>query len=435
LRLAQAAQDVAGQADVLLTLGNAHQRQGRPADAEQALGQAVALYATLEGEAGQDGEQARRNHVKALTALGTVYQDQDQAERAIQQFEAALALADEDDLIGRAGTLRNIGGLAHKQANLASAIEKWVEALALYERANAPAQVARLLCDIGAARRQLSGINAALSDFERATVLLNTVKDANTRGYVLSNVANLYTDLGEVETAKAFYQESIHLARGAANRRAESLRLGNFGWFYILTGQPAEGLRLLEESLTISRALNDRLLMAVQTSNMGLAHHDMREYSLAEFAFRDAIITAEKLGEARWAATFQSNLGRTLLAQGKVDEALSTLESVLAALRTLNDQEVLSRTLVRLADVYLQLGRLDQAEATNAEGEGLARKWGYRKGHADALLVRAGIAKAQGKDADYLDALREAHKLYTILHDPIANDLARVLNPASATSS
>jgi tetratricopeptide (TPR) repeat protein len=297
----------------------------------------------------------------------------------------------------------------------------------LYERLNAYAQAARLVCDIGAARRSISGINAAMPDYERATILLSSVKDAGTRGYVLSNVANVYTDLGEIETAQAFYQESIHLARQVANRRAESLRLGNYGWFRVMTGKPDEGLKLLEEALTISRSLNDRLLVAVQTSNLGLAHHEMKEYALAEFAFRDSIVTAEKLSEARWVATFRSNLGRTLLAQGKVEEAVATLQSAMEVLRTVGDQEALARTLIRLADAQLRQGKLDEADANCQEGETLARKWGYRKGHADALMVKAGIFKAQGNEERTTHFLREARKLYVILNDPLAVELNRVL--------
>jgi tetratricopeptide (TPR) repeat protein len=421
LERAKSIGDVRTQANVLLTLGNAYQRANNTTDATHALQEAIALFNATPDPA------LTADHVKALNALGNIYQEADQAEQAITQFEAALALAAEDDLIGRAGTLRSIGNLRQKQNQLAETVERWQEALALYEKAGAASQAARMACDIGGVRRQLSGINAALADFERATTLLSNVKDANTRGYILSNVANLYTDLGDVDTAQSFYQESIHLARQGANRRAESLRLGNFGWFYVLTGRAGDGLRLLEEALTISRTLNDRLLLAVQTSNMGLAHHEMKDYALAEFAFRDAIITAEKLGETRWAATFRSNLGRTLLAQGKPDDAHATLTTALAVLRTAGDQEALARTLVRLGDVHLRAERLDEAEAAAREGEGLARKWGYRKGVADALLVRAGIAKGRGDDERYMDALREARKLYAILHDPIADDLERVL--------
>lgn len=418
---AKTAGDMRTQVNVLLTLGNAHQRANHTTDAINALQEAIAIFSATPDPA------LTADHVKARTALGNIYQEADQPEQAIEQFQAALSLAADDDLIGRAGTLRSIGNLRQKQDNLPDTVERWQEALVLYEKAGAASQAARLACDIGGVRRQLSGINAAMADFERATTLLSNVKDANTRGYILSNVANLYTDLGDVDTAQSFYQESIHLARQGANRRAESLRLGNFGWFHVLTGRAADGLRLLEEALTISRTLNDRLLLAVQTSNMGLAHHEMKDYALAEFAFRDAIITAEKLGETRWAATFRSNLGRTLLAQGKTDEAQSTLTAALTVLRTAGDQEALARTLVRLGDVQLRFGRLDEADATAREGEGLARKWGYRKGVADAMLVRAGIAKGRGDNDAHMDALREARKLYQILHDPLAEDLARVL--------
>ncbi|MBX3081240.1 MAG: tetratricopeptide repeat protein [Anaerolineae bacterium] len=427
LKAATEAGDTDQELSALLTIGTAHQQLGQFAEGTAALERAIAIYAA------KPAENVHADHIKALLALGNGYQKQKQYDKALQQYQAALELAGDDDALGRANTLRNIGDILTQQGNPQAALEQWQEALGLYEHANATAQAARLVCDIGAARRSLSGINAAMPDYERATILLNSVKDAGTRGYVLSNVANVYTDLGEIETAQSFYQESIHLARQVANRRAESLRLGNFGWFRVMTGKPDEGLKLLEEALTISRSLNDRLLVAVQTSNLGLAHHEMKELALAEFAFRDAIVTAEKLSETRWSATFRSNLGRTLLAQGKVEEAVAALQNAMDVLRTVGDQEALARTQIRLADAYLRQGKLAEAEITCQEGETLARKWGYRKGHADALMVRAGIFKARGDEAHATQTLREARKLYTILNDPLAVELTRVLGEDDET--
>ncbi|MFN8419319.1 MAG: tetratricopeptide repeat protein [Anaerolineae bacterium] len=425
LDLAKEADDPETEASALLALGNAYNRAHRTTEAITALQSAISLFTDFSNQ-----PKMREELVNALLALGTLHQEQGNAAEALQQFDKALELAGDTDRMGRAQTLRSIGAILHKQGNLSAAIEKWTEALNLYELSNAPAHAARLLCDIGGARRSLSGINAALADFERATILINSTKDAATRGYVLSNVANVYTDLGEVETAQAFYQESIHLARQLANRRAESLRIGNFGWFYIMTGRPEEGQRLIEEALSITQSLNDPLVVAVQTSNLGLAKHELKQYALAEGHFREAmaaVLNAKSDDEPRWLATFRSNLGRSLAAQGKLDEALTELNAALTVHRQVNDQEGAARTLVRLGDVYLKLGRLEEAEANAKEGENIARKWGYRKGHADGLMVRAGVAQKRGDSATYDELIREAKRLYSILHDPMAKDLARLL--------
>ncbi len=407
------------EAGSLADLADVQRALGHPDEAITALKAAIALY--------NDPTKNTLERSAALVALGNLYQDKGLTDQALDTFEQALGGTDDQDPAGRATALRRIGGILHKHGNFQAALEKWAEALNLFEAAGDLAQAARLLCDIGGVRRYLSGINSALPDYERATMLLNSVRDPHTRGLVLSNVANLYTDLGEVETASSFYQESIHLARQQANRRAESLRLGNFGWFYTMTGRPQEGVRLLDEALATSRQLNDDLLVAVQTHNLAQAHHDLKDYPRAEALARQAIALAEKTGEARWGAMFRANLARTLLAQSRMEEAISLLEQVLPVSRAAADQETLARALARLGEAYLHQGRLEQADSAAREAETVSRKWGYRKGQADALVVRAGVARAQNDSETNLRHLREAKKLYTILHDPLAAELAKTI--------
>lgn len=412
--------DVAAEAMALSTLSTIQRAMGKREEAIASLKAAIALYS--------DKTPNEAERTQLTLALGNLYQEYGEPDKAMEYYEQAVADASLDDPAGRARALQRVGSALKEQGNLSAALEKLTEALALFEKVNDHTQIARLLCDTGSIRRTLSGINAALPDYERATVVLNNVTDIATRGFVLSNVAILYTDLGEVETAQSFYQESIQLARQTGQRWAESLRLGNFGWFYTVTGQVQDGIGLLEEAIGISRQLNDPLLVAVQTNNLAQAYHELKDYKTAEVLIGQSLAVANgNMNDRRWKAIFQSNLGRTLAAQGHIDEALRLFEESLATSRSLNDQETTARTLTRMADIYLNQGRLDAADEAAREAELMARKWGFRKGQADALVVRSGAARAHNDIAAADNYLREAQKLYSILHDPLAGELARTL--------
>ena len=412
--------EVEGQ--MLSTLGGIHQMLGNPEAAIRALESAIDLYT--------DRLPNDTERVKAMVTLGALYQESGQVEKALEVFEEAMQNAGDADRSGRAQTLRRIGAVLHRRGEFQAALDKWLEALSLFEQGGEHAQMARLLCDIAGVRRTLSGVTAAMPDYERATVLLNNVKDTATRGVVLSNVANLYTDLGEIETAKSFYEEALELARQSGNRRAESLRLGNYAWYHIMIGQPREAIRLLEMALSISRELNDPLIVPVQMSNLALAHHELKDYQRAEDLYRRAIEAITPYPDPRWAAMFRANLARTLLAQGRTEEAITLLEQALPVSRAARDQETVVRIQSRLGEAYLRQGRTDEADQAAAEAETLARKWGYRKGQADALVVRASIAQARNDSAARVRFLKEAQRLYNIVHDPQAEQIARALGDA-----
>ncbi|MCC7206232.1 MAG: tetratricopeptide repeat protein [Anaerolineae bacterium] len=419
LEQARAAGDATTEGKMLTVLGSVHQALGNSDDAIAALEAALDIYTN---KIKDDAERTR-----AMIVLGGLYQDAGQAEKALALFEEALNQAGEEDFAGRAHTLRRIGAALHKRGDWPGALEKWQQALALFDKAGEHTQMARLLCDMGMTRRMLSGLNAAMPDFERATVLLSQVRDAATRGLVLSNVANLYTDLGEVETAKSFYEEALNLARQNGQRRVESLRLGNYAWYHIMVGQPREAIRLLEQALPISRDLKDPIMIGVQTNNLAQAYHELGDYTKAEILYRQALQEIENQPDPKWAAMFRSNLGRTLVAQNRLDEAVSVLDEALKVARAVRDQEIVARTLSRLGEAYFRLGRLNEAETAAAESEGLARKWGYRKGQADALMVRASIAEVRNDQDGRIRYLREARRLYNIVHDPLADQIDEIL--------
>ncbi len=417
LESAQAAGDVAAEVNALMTLANVQRAQRNYAAAVPTLERALDLQP----------QAVNVERVRAMITLGSLHQELGNSEKAFALFDEALSLAsaDPDHREGRAAALRQIGALLHKQGSDQAALEKWTEALSLFETSGDHAQAARTLCDIAAVRRSLSGINAAMPDYERATMLLNNVRDAATRGFVLSNVATLYTDLGEVETAKAFYDQALKIAQESGNRRAESVRLGNYGWFHVMTGQVREGAAMLESALAISRELGDPLLTAVQLSNLAQAQHELGDLQKAEQLYHQALSTLEPTDREgkRWQAVFQSNLARTLIAQRRYDEARALLEAAVPVSRELGDQEAVARALVRLGEIHLAQGDIAEAEKLAREAEVLSRKLGYRKGQADALWLRARLAP----ESERVNLLREAKRLYTILHDPLVSSVARLL--------
>jgi tetratricopeptide (TPR) repeat protein len=423
LKTTQSRHDRILEGKTLALLAEVYKTMDRVDEAIQAAEKAVVLYE-------QGDLEDRSAQVDALLTLGTL-QNQRNAEAesslAMATFQKALALTEpeqdkpEKHQAARAKALRRIGSLHQSTGNLVGAVEAWSESVDLFEKSLQPAMAARVVCEIGAAKRQLNGINAALPEYERAMLILNTVRDTATRGLVLSNVANLYTDLGEIESAAAFFQEAIQLARQAQDRRSEAVRLGNYAWFHIATGRTAEAIRLLEESIALARPLADKVLIAVQTNNLGQSYHAQKDYASARGLFTQAIHLIEALKDRHWVAVFQSNLAKTALAQGNTQEALELLTQALPISREANDLENIVRIQVRLGETYLALGQLDSAEGVAKEAEVSARKQGYRKGQADALIVRMGVAKTKGTQAEADRLAAEAGKLYTILHDPLAS--------------
>lgn len=367
-------------------------------------------------------------HVQILLKLGGIALRQKQLDDAQTIAQEALELARTDDsALRQSEALQLLGNLAAAQGERSQALEHWQNALNLLQDNGSPAQIAQLHCDIARERRAGGDFRAALAEYEKAQMRLNHIDHLPTRGLVLSNAATLYTETGDIDTAQAFYDESIEIAQQTGDQRAESLRLGNLGWFYTLTGRFQTAIDKLEKALAISRALDDTLMIAVQSNNLACTYYNLKDYDTARALHKQAVAAATATDAARWLAVFQSDMAETLIALDRLDEAGDLLQSALEKSEAAGDLETLTLVQARQAALEARLGRWDDADQVAQQAEARARKMHYRRGIAGALAARGDAARLRGDLPASQKFYAEAYRLYTILHDPAAKGLIEFL--------
>ena len=363
-------------------------------------------------------------HIQILLTLGQIAVRQNRLGEAASFVDQALQLARRGENPAREAEVLYLSGtLAARQGDRDTAVGRWQDALRLMDSADS-AQIARLRCDIAQSRRETGDFKSALDEYEKALLLLNHISHPPTRGLVLSNAATLYTEMGDVDTAQAFYEESIEIARTTGDTRAESLRLGNLGWFYALTGRPQSAIHHLESALKLSRQLEDTMMIAVQTNNLACTYAQLKDYETARTLHKQAIVAATAVDSDRWLGVFQADLGVTLVALNRPDEAEPLFLSAVERSERTGDLENLTRAQARLAGLYVRTGRLDAAADPATQAEQRARKMYYQRGIADSVAALGDLARARGDDKAAQRYYTEALRLYTILHDPGARRVA-----------
>ena len=241
----------------------------------RALGQSSDAIPHLQAAA---AENASTDTLRSLAAAQADSSDLDGAistyQRAIQHAQTA------EKRLELAQARRDLGLVYARRKDWQSAVNEWSAALAIYEQERANAQVARLYCDIGGARKLLGQRARAMKEYEQALMILNTLDSADqeTRGLVLSNAANAYAEQGDAESADAFFTEAISISEQLGDATAETTRCGNYGWFLLLVGRPRRAITTLERALIISQRLNMPLQSAVQLDNLGLVYDSLGDY-------------------------------------------------------------------------------------------------------------------------------------------------------------
>ncbi len=398
------------------SLGMALRASGRSAEAAPALERAVAIYDEL-----QDTrlDPMRMETMRNLAAAKA--ESGDPGAQAI--YERAIAYAEKTRADLALAQLRRDLGLLHvMRGNLPAAIQAWTAALTIYEDRRLHAQVARLYTDLAGVRRTLGQTQRSLKDYERALMALNLLDegDLETRGLVLSNAANAYADQGDVESADAFFNETITIAEKLNDRTGEATRRGNYGWFLITIGRPRRAIATLEQALRSSQALGATLQTAVQSDNLGLAYDSVSDYPIAISYHRQAFDLIRAVGDARWTAMIGANLAATLISLGQTTEAQILLDDSVGYGRANNDAEVFTRAAIGLSRLALMRGQPAIVDDLLAEALTMARRSDIRRLVAEVLAMRSEQQAALGQHAQASASWDEALKLFNILRMPQA---------------
>jgi len=230
------------------------------------------------------------------------------------------------------------------------------------------------------------------------------------------------------ELAVVAAQRSGHLAAEARMRSALAKALTE-------TGDHARA----ERELTTAKRLAGRSGHAVlQASILDFRGHldlDRGRFRDARAAYEGARAAFEALGVTRGVALEDYHLGRALAALGEHELAVESYVRATDLINPVEDELLLGRTLIYLAESYQAVGETQAAvESLNPALEIMSRN-GLRYYEARAHEVLALLASETGDPDDAAEHWHLAHAIYDALSSPRARDVAPHLgDPGGAES-
>jgi len=201
---------------------------------------------------------------------------------------------------------------------------------------------------LGDYRRAIDVLRQSLAILEgelRHTRTGMMVASVRTRCWLSSCLA----ELGEFAEGRAYVEEAVRIAEAAAHPSSAIFAQNRLGWLVLRQGDLQHAIPILERALAQCRAMDTRLFLSGNLSNLGLA------YALS----------------------------------GRVAETLPLLEQVVVS-----EDTALGGipTMLKVGETYLLAGRLEEAHALAERGLTLARarqEWGHQ---AYALWLLGEIA-------------------------------------------
>ncbi|MBW8742065.1 MAG: tetratricopeptide repeat protein [Acidobacteria bacterium] len=339
----------AGIADVLMTVSslvdhNLLRRVGTPEFPRFAMLETVRDYAAAQLARSGEADATRRSHAEHVASVA-------------RDAETALHAGDET-------ATRFYDRLGAEEDNLRAALA-WAA-----ETANVELEV-----ELVSAANYYWLVRGHLREARTHTedlVARSAAAPSAVRAEALHCAAGFSYRVGELGTARAWWEEALELSRSVGDDDGANKALGSLGNVAVSDGDLDRAIALYNEAADGARAL----------------------------------------GKTMRLATILSNLGAIANMQDDVESAIGYLSESIELARATGDDDGLAVSVHNLARSYITLGRLDEGGASLAESYRIARRLGYREVIAYCLGGFAEIAMREERPEHAAELLGASRHLF-----------------------
>jgi tetratricopeptide (TPR) repeat protein len=236
--------------------------------------------------------------------------------------------------LDRAEILYRLGVCRYKLSSISTAIGLFNEAYAIAERSELPCDLLRsnILAYRSRCYRRQRDLEAAREDVERALELAQSLDDTATMANVYVQASLVAERMGHWVLARNYAERAREAYARLADQVHVSQLTNNLGGLNFLLGRTDQAVELLKESFAIALELGRDADAGRAVSSLAQVHLRTGEYEQAEAQARQALeLLAGRVDYVDEVGSAQLVLGRSLLEQGRLDEAEAAFGAAEAA--------------------------------------------------------------------------------------------------------
>jgi len=211
------------------------------------------------------------------------------------------------------------------------------------------------------------------------------LKNKKTHRFILANMGNAYSHLGEPRKAIEYYQQALEISKEIGDKQGEGEALGNLGNEYSHLGELRKAIKYYEKSLNIAREMGYRYGESATLGNLGTAYTDLREPRKAIEYYEQALEILIEIGDRRGEATTLGNIGTTYREMVEPRKAIEYYEQALKIGRDIGDKRDEGRNLKDMGLAFSLLGENTKAIEYCEQALKIAKEIDDRIGECETL--------------------------------------------------
>ncbi len=268
--------------------------------------------------------------------------------------------------VDRAEVLFRLGCCRYRLTSVATALALFTEALDLAERSGIPCD--RLRSRIFGWRsrcyRRQRDWEAAREDVERALELAEALDDPRATADAFFLGALVAERRGQWVAARAYAEQAKALYEQIEDRANTGKLLTTLGGLTFLLGNPDESIPLFKQAFAVALEVGSDADAAQAVSSLAQVHLRTGELALAEEQARHALeLLADRVDFIDEIGNAQLVLGRSLLEQGRLDEAADRFRAAESSFDQLSSASHKAAAWTAQAELAVQRGDKEAAIA------------------------------------------------------------------------
>ncbi len=250
--------------------------------------------------------------------------------QSLQDAQVALDIFEETgNRSGQISVLNAIGGVYSQVGQFDKALEYQHRALVVVEESGEKIYMARLLNNIGSIYCRLNQFDQSLDYHLRALTVSEEANDRVGVADILNNISVVYHALGHYETALKYLMRALPIYQEVNNQQGTSSTLGNIGLNYQLLGKYNEALQHIVASLEIKKNMGSKMGVAADLQKMGSIYHMLEDKSEALRYLMLAIDIYRAIGYMAGEAASIFQIGRVYASTAEYGQAQEYFEKSL----------------------------------------------------------------------------------------------------------
>jgi class 3 adenylate cyclase/tetratricopeptide (TPR) repeat protein len=278
------------------------------------------------------------------------------------QLQSALRLAVQAHLPQiQADCQRILGTVANNQGDYAQAQQHFDEALRLYREVGDRWGQGGALLNLGNSYSYRGDYMEARQFGERALQAFREIGSRWGESVILGNLGTFAMDQGDYVGARTYYEQGLRLCREIGNRRDECISLGNLADVALYLGDHQSARNYTEQAIKLARQIGNKLSESWSLASQSLLlHQNLDDEAAYEYSQRALAIAAD-VGARHEQARAYTFSGHASIGLGQLSEAVESYERALALRRELGQQNLEMEALAGLARVLLAQNKIDEA--------------------------------------------------------------------------